>query len=743
MSDEFCPRQIVFTIPGNPGVKVTATEDSGKINFIVDVQEGASTADLRALFFHFTEAKLAGLKFTETGGTHFLTETRVGANAIIDLGDNANLAGQGRKPFDIGMEWGTPGAAKDDLFQPLTFTLSRTQNDLTLDDIGGKQFGATLGSIGGPGGTRDGASKITGIAPYAPDAKDDSFNGFEDGAANASSPSKTPVAIKLNVLQNDTDGDGQLLSILNSFHDGPEHGTVTTDGKFIYYTPDLDWAGTDTFEYCVTDGAGGQDHAVVTVNIAPVADDPTITVTVSQGADINQILLEVTATQNDADGSEFVDYITATIPGVTPVGASVTPGSANPAGQPNSITQVFTVNTAAGTDYDFDVAFTAGSQEKIGGDTETDAVTKDIIIQYNENDFTQTYTVDDHSMWDTGEAFKFDFDDFIGWEDTFADDAGTETFETYYDVSVHIKLGFQPNFHVNGGSVDANIPVDIGIDTTYNKTTDNLLISSSLSLGAGGSFTTTGPGGEFKLDFVAQLDGFVKAYLLGAKIFDDTFDLGGVKNIFDLNTSDLNFHFDALPGLVSLDFAWPILSVSNPNGLSGSGASNDFLTANLDVDALAAFFIPPLAILDPNPLDPDNFEIADVDIIGAASFLQNFLFSVGAGTKVNLVLEDGAAFELTFGTDLLITNLSSHELANDADDIVSFHFELLPNIQLQNDTDILFDFDLTYAIGKNPPVIDGPIFGDTIDIYSTTVDVYDNTFQLAGITTSQTVNFVV
>ena len=37
LSDEFCPRQISFTIPGKAGVLVTATEDDGKINFVVDV----------------------------------------------------------------------------------------------------------------------------------------------------------------------------------------------------------------------------------------------------------------------------------------------------------------------------------------------------------------------------------------------------------------------------------------------------------------------------------------------------------------------------------------------------------------------------------------------------------------------------------------------------------------------------------------------------------------------------------
>jgi hypothetical protein len=194
---------------------------------------------------------------------------------------------------------------------------------------------------------------------------------------------------------------------------------------------------------------------------------------------------------------------------------------------------------------------------------------------------------------------------------------------------------------------------------------------------------------------------------------------------------------------VTIDFAWPTLNVSNPGGLDGSGQSNDFLTATLDADALANLLLGgALTFLDPEPLNPDNFELADVDIIGAASFLQAFAFAIGAGTKVNLVLEDGFTTELTFGTDLLITNLSSHELDNDADDIVSFHFELIPKVNLENDTDVEFDFDLTYAIGKNPPVIDGPIFGDTVDIGSFTLDVFNDTFAVAGLT-SQTVNFTV
>src|SRR5262245_53256698 len=90
--DPFCPRQIVFTIPGQPGVQVTATENSGDIDFIVDVLNSPTvTADLRGLFFHFNEAKLAGLQIT--GGDGLITGTQISANHVIDLLDGANMSG--------------------------------------------------------------------------------------------------------------------------------------------------------------------------------------------------------------------------------------------------------------------------------------------------------------------------------------------------------------------------------------------------------------------------------------------------------------------------------------------------------------------------------------------------------------------------------------------------------------------------------------------------------------------------
>ena len=134
------------------------------------------------------------------------------------------------------IEFGTPGKGKDFLDGPIHFTISNAANNLTLDDFAHLQFGARLTSTG---------DKITTFAPAAPDAKDDAFDIFEDGVSGLGAPSKTPAAVTLNVLANDTDADGDQLRII-AFHEGPRMALwrYRRMGTSILYTPDLDFSGS-------------------------------------------------------------------------------------------------------------------------------------------------------------------------------------------------------------------------------------------------------------------------------------------------------------------------------------------------------------------------------------------------------------------------------------------------------------------------------------------------------------------
>ncbi|MGB3534878.1 MAG: Ig-like domain-containing protein, partial [Microcoleaceae cyanobacterium] len=83
------------------------------------------------------------------------------------------------------------------------------------------------------------------------------------------------IPVNINVLNNDTDPEGSLLTITEI--SSPGNGTAiiddngTPDDKSddqITYTPNTDFTGVDTFTYSITDGNGGTDTANVTVGIA-------------------------------------------------------------------------------------------------------------------------------------------------------------------------------------------------------------------------------------------------------------------------------------------------------------------------------------------------------------------------------------------------------------------------------------------------------------------------------------------
>ncbi|PSJ72675.1 hypothetical protein C7N43_33020 [Sphingobacteriales bacterium UPWRP_1] len=79
----------------------------------------------------------------------------------------------------------------------------------------------------------------------------------------AQTQEQTPVII--DVLDNDTDPNGDNISIL--LLNDAQNGTVELFGTQVQYTPDAGFTGTDAFTYIITDPAGSTDTATVTVSV--------------------------------------------------------------------------------------------------------------------------------------------------------------------------------------------------------------------------------------------------------------------------------------------------------------------------------------------------------------------------------------------------------------------------------------------------------------------------------------------
>ncbi|MFO7890012.1 MAG: GEVED domain-containing protein [bacterium] len=79
------------------------------------------------------------------------------------------------------------------------------------------------------------------------------------------------TAVKIKVLGNDSDPDGDAISLQSVA--SPGHGTTVKSGNQVRYTPASGFTGTDNFNYTISDGKGGTDQAKVTVTVRGSTSD--------------------------------------------------------------------------------------------------------------------------------------------------------------------------------------------------------------------------------------------------------------------------------------------------------------------------------------------------------------------------------------------------------------------------------------------------------------------------------------
>ncbi|CUH77121.1 Ig-like domain-containing protein [Tropicibacter naphthalenivorans] len=161
----------------------------------------------------------------------------------------------------------------------------------------------------GQGGTDTATVTVTVAPEGAPDADDDIVT--------------TPVdtAIQIYVLGNDTDPDGQELTLASATD--PANGSVVVNAdNTVTYTPDAGFTGVDTFDYSITDTDGNPATATVTVTVddgineGPDAEDdvqptlintPTTVAVLENDTDPDGDLLTVTIAEAPANGTVVVN----------------------------------------------------------------------------------------------------------------------------------------------------------------------------------------------------------------------------------------------------------------------------------------------------------------------------------------------------------------------------------------------------------------------------------------------------
>lgn len=140
---------------------------------------------------------------------------------------------------------------------------------------------------------------------------------------NVTTPEDTPRTV--TVLTNDSDPDGDPISLVSV--GTPSNGSAAIVGSSVVYTPNVGFAGIDSFSYTITDGTLNNSAVVIVtvtaVNNPPVANNDTIATNENKSVTIAILandtddsgfdLGSVTITQFPTNGSVLVNTVNGSV----------------------------------------------------------------------------------------------------------------------------------------------------------------------------------------------------------------------------------------------------------------------------------------------------------------------------------------------------------------------------------------------------------------------------------------------
>jgi M6 family metalloprotease-like protein len=145
----------------------------------------------------------------------------------------------------------------------------------------------------------------------APTAVDDSATTDQD------------QSVTIDVLANDGDDDGDVLSVTGASQGLNGSTTINANGT-ITYTPNAGFTGNDAFTYTISDGNGGSDSATVSVSVTP-NQAPTAANDAATTEEGQSVTIDVLANDSDADGDSLsVSAVTQPAHGASEVNGDAT-----------------------------------------------------------------------------------------------------------------------------------------------------------------------------------------------------------------------------------------------------------------------------------------------------------------------------------------------------------------------------------------------------------------------------------
>ena len=351
---------------GNTWALADGTQTAGNVNAIPDIPAHSVVIDPNDGQRIYVGTDL-GVFVSLDGGANWARETTGFSNTVVESMTAVNNNGvttlfaftHGRGAFKVTIptSCATVSPLNQAFFSPgntgsvtITKNLSATaacdwqamsnSSFITIDSGATGNGNGTVNFTVAPnttGAARSGSLTVAGrnvtiTQDAAPTANNDSATTDED----------TPVNV--NVLANDTEPDGDTLSVV-SVTQGANGAVAINPDKTVKYSPNLNFFGSDSFTYTIDDGHGGQSTATVNVTVTAVNDAPVFTINLlSQTVQYSDPITTVNISVSDVD--DPTADLTLTVLSSIPAGLTATPGvgTLTISGNPLVVAGVYPIN---------------------------------------------------------------------------------------------------------------------------------------------------------------------------------------------------------------------------------------------------------------------------------------------------------------------------------------------------------------------------------------------------------------
>ena len=112
------------------------------------------------------------------------------------------------------------------------------------------------------------------------------------------------IAVTVSVLTNDADPDGDTV-VVSVYDDRSAFGgDIVCGATTCTYSPAINFNGSDTFRYTVSDQKGGLDSAIVMVTVTPVNDAPVARADTAGTNVDTSVIIYVLTNDSDPEGQQ-------------------------------------------------------------------------------------------------------------------------------------------------------------------------------------------------------------------------------------------------------------------------------------------------------------------------------------------------------------------------------------------------------------------------------------------------------